>query len=245
MNRKYCQTCGAKVLATMRMCPACGGKELDTSPPNLAPPQQASSSGNSTSNAPRTSGNPATYGLGASAPVTSQIVPAGLGTRTAAYLLDFLILAFVSAVPVSVAYFLTLPQRGDGVSVLVAIAVLIAYVLPFAYFTVLPASKHQATYGKRAVGLKIVTVQGECLTKIQAFIRFLLMMVVPTAGLLAISLSFGSMALSYKEDLATSIGLAWLIAIPLIVLGPYMVAFFNPQKQTLYDLIVKTVVVKA
>jgi uncharacterized RDD family membrane protein YckC len=229
----------------MRMCPTCGGKDLDTNPPNLAPSPQVSSGGNSISNAPKVSGNQATYGQGTSTPGTSPIVPAGLGARTAAYLLDVLILTFVSAIPLGVAYFLTLPQRGEGVSVLVAVAVLVGYVLPFVYFTALPASKHQATYGKRAVGLKIVTVQGECLTKIQAFIRFLLTMVIPTAGLLAISFSFGSMALSYKDDLATSIGLAWLIAIPLILFGPYMVAFFNPLKQTLYDLIVKTVVVKA
>ena len=229
----------------MRMCPACGGKDLDANPPSLAPAQHAGSINNKSSNAQQTSGSPIAVAPGGSSQAISQIAPAGLGARTTAYLLDFLILAFVSAVPVGVAYFLTLPQRHDGVSVLVAIAVLVAYILPFVYFTVLPASKYQATYGKRAVGLKIVTVQGECLTKTQAFIRFLLTMVIPTAGLLAISFSFGSMALSYKEDLATSIGLAWLFAIPLILFGPYMVAFFNPLKQTLYDLIVKTVVVKA
>ncbi len=94
------------------------------------------------------------------------------------------------------------------------------------------------------MGLKLVTVQGERLTKAQAFIRVLLTMIIPIAGIIAVSLSFGGMAINYKEEFAASVGLALLIAIPAILIGPYLTVFFNPLKQTLFDLIVKTVVVK-
>lgn len=175
---------------------------------------------------------------------TQPMIPASLGARFLAYIIDLFILTVISAIPVTLAYLLTLPNRSQGMNLLMAVAVIAAYVLPFVYFTVMPASAHQATYGKKAMGLKLVTVQGERLTKAQAFIRVLLTMLVPIAGVVAVSISFGGMAINYKEELAASVGLAWLIAIPAILTGPYLTAFFNPLKQTLFDMIVKTVVVK-
>lgn len=228
----------------MRMCPSCGAKDFEPYPPTPQAVKQtvAPTSGNATPS----SGSAAQQlaGLFAPALTTLPIVPASLGARFVAYLIDLLILTVISAVPVTLAYLLTLPNRSQGMSVLMAVAVLAAYVLPFVYFTVMPASAHQATYGKKSMGLKLVTMQGERLTKAQAFIRVLLTMIIPIAGVVAVSLSFGGMAINYKEEFAASVGLAWLIAIPAILLGPYLTVFFNPLKQTLFDMIVKTVVVK-
>lgn len=108
----------------------------------------------------------------------------------------------------------------------------------------MPATKHQATFGKKWMNLKLLTIQGEQLTKTQAFIRVLITMLFPILGLIAMSISLGGMALNYKYELTSSIGVAWVLALPFIVLGPYITVFFNPLNQTLYDMIAKTIVVK-
>jgi uncharacterized RDD family membrane protein YckC len=226
------------------MCPSCGFKDFDATPPapQASLPTQTPAASNhsaSQSNAAQQSSH-----FFSSGQATTPIVTGSLGARLIAYFIDLLILTVISAVPVTLAYLLTLPNRSQGTSLFMAAAVLAAYVLPFVYFTVMPASTHQATFGKKAMGLKLVTVQGERLTKAQAFIRVLLTMIIPIAGIIAVSLSFGGMAINYKEEFAASVGLALLIAIPAILIGPYLTVFFNPLKQTLFDLIVKTVVVK-
>lgn len=232
----------------MRMCPACGAKDFDLNPP--LPPSPTASPGNQS---PLASTQPTTVNNSNAASALSStsiagsyttLIPGSLGARTVAYFIDAVILAVLSAVPVTLAYLLSLPNRNSDFSLATALGVMAAYLIPFVYYTVLPASSYQATYGKRAMGLKIVTLQGERLSKAQAFIRILLMMLLPIAGLVAISLSFGGMAIGYKDDLAASIGIAWLLTIPVILFGPYLTVFFNPLKQTLYDMIVKTIVVK-
>ena len=42
MAQQFCQGCGASLMPTLRMCPTCGSKNLDASPP-LSPPTQLSS----------------------------------------------------------------------------------------------------------------------------------------------------------------------------------------------------------
>lgn len=239
MNSKYCKNCGNKVLPTMRMCPACGAKEFDASPPVLSHNTQSTSApiAAPSTSLPLNSFNPSSGQL-------SVLIPAALGSRLVAALIDLVILAILQAIPVTIAYLLTLTIKNQEYSVLMVIAVLAAFVVPFVYHTVMPASQLRATYGKKWMGLKLVTIQGERLTKAQAFIRVLLTMVIPVSGLIAVSLSFGGMAANFKEELAASAGIALVLAIPLIIWGPYLTVFFNPLKQTLFDMIVKTIVVK-
>lgn len=230
----------------MRMCPACGAKDFDLTPPPISvtptplPTQQTGHQTIASASASAPSFN-AHSGTTSSA----SLVPATLGARFLAYMLDALILTILTAIPVTIGYLISLPSRNQDFHFTTTLGVLAAYVIPFVYFTVMPASFHQATYGKKAMGLRLVTVQGERLSKAQAFVRVLLTMVIPIAGLVAISISFGGMALGYKEEMAASIGVAWLLALPFILFGPYLTVFFNPLKQTLYDMIVKTIVVKA
>ncbi len=224
------------------MCPACGAKDFDANPPSAVSPVAAAPAYSApAAAATNQSFSPAAPNfVGAS----KSMVPASIGSRFVAYMIDAIILAVLSAIPVAIAYVLTLPTKNQGFSIIMALGMLIGYIIPFVYFTVMPASEERATYGKKAMGLKLLTVQGERLSKSQAFIRVLLTMVIPMTGLLAITISLGGMAVGYKDEFATSVGIAWLIAMPLIVFGPYVTAFFNPNKQTLYDMIVKTVVVK-
>ena len=94
------------------------------------------------------------------------------------------------------------------------------------------------------MGLKIVTLQGETLSKTQSFMRVLLTFLLPIAAIIAIVLSLGSMAFTYKDSMHESIGLAVILAIPFALWGPYLTIYFNPLKQTLFDLMVKTIVIK-
>jgi len=236
-------------MPTLRMCPSCGAKDFDLNPPavplastptHIHSPVQASQAGI----------NPSSKrfsGLNLSTPIGSLPIsmnPAPLGSRFLASSIDLVIVAILQAIPVSLAYLLTLPIKSQPFNPLMSLAVLAAFLIPFFYYTLMPASKYRATYGKKAMGLMLLTLQGETLTKIQAFIRVLLTMIIPVTGIIAISVSFGGMAANFKDDLAASAGIAWVIAIPLILWGPYLTVFFNPLKQTLFDMVAKTIVVK-
>ena len=94
------------------------------------------------------------------------------------------------------------------------------------------------------MGIKLATIQRERLTHAQAFVKFLIALLIAISELVSVSLSVGGFAMTYKEEFASSPGKALLIAIPTILIGPQLTVFFNSLKQTLFDIIVKTVVVK-
>jgi len=106
------------------------------------------------------------------------------------------------------------------------------------------AAPYSATLGKRWMGIKVVNVSGELLTRMQAFLRIMLTLLLPIAGGVAVTLSLGSMAMTYKDAMQDSIILAIVLALPLVVLGPYLLIFFNPLKQSLFDILMKTIVIK-
>jgi len=62
MAQQFCQGCGASLMPTLRMCPTCGSKNLDTNPPQAAPQvtptynQSASSSVSPTTSASQLKG---------------------------------------------------------------------------------------------------------------------------------------------------------------------------------------------
>jgi uncharacterized RDD family membrane protein YckC len=248
MKTKYCKNCGGKALATFRMCPSCGSKDFDSTQPSPITVAQQTTQSISTSVGSAGINVAANINYNSSNSTklvgTTALTPAPLGARTMAYVIDTLILAVLSTVPVAISYLLTLPYRNSEFSLAVSLGIIFAYLIPFFYHTVLPASKNAATYGKKIMGLKILTLQGEILSRSQAFIRILLIMLLPLVGVIAISLSLGGMAIGYKDSLAASIGVAWILTVPIVLIGPYLTVFFNPQKQTLYDIIVKTIVIK-
>ena len=62
MAQQFCQGCGASLMPTLRMCPSCGSKNLDTNPPQAAPQvtptynQSANNSSSSTTSASQLKG---------------------------------------------------------------------------------------------------------------------------------------------------------------------------------------------
>jgi uncharacterized RDD family membrane protein YckC len=176
--------------------------------------------------------------------LSGGLSPAPLFPRFCAYLIDAIIVSIIAAIPVAVASLLSIPIRSEGPSFLMSLAFLASFCLPYAYFTILHASKEQSTFGKRWLGMRIVTLQGETLSKTQAFMRVLLTFMLPIVAIIAILLSLGSMAFTYKDSMHESIGLAFILAIPVALWGPYLTIYFNPLKQTLFDLMIKTIVIK-
>lgn len=238
MNSKFCQSCGNKVMNTMRMCPSCGGKDFDSTYKN----------NNQTNN------NQQTYVTQTSATnsnnfnqtftQSSRIIPAPLVQRIVASIIDVIIVAVFQLIPITLAYILTISIRQDEINPIRVIGILIAVIIPFIYYTILPSSDLRATYGKKMMGLKLVTLQGEKISKPQAFTRVLLTMLIPITGIVVATLSIGGMASNLKSAFESSAIVAYFILIPIILWGPYLTIYFNPLKQTLYDMITKTIVIK-
>jgi uncharacterized RDD family membrane protein YckC len=243
MNSKYCQSCGNKVMNTMRMCPSCGGKDFDSAYKNN---NQASN--NQTNNIQQSYTAPASAtnsnNFNQTFAQATKIAPAPLVQRLVASIIDVMIVAVLQLIPITLAYILTLPLRQDEINPIRVIGILAAVMVPFIYYTILPSSDIRATYGKKIMGLKLVTLQGEKINKPQAFTRVLLTMLIPITGIIMATLSIGGMTSNLNSAFESSAIIAYVILIPIILWGPYLTIYFNPLKQTLYDMIAKTIVIK-
>ena len=96
---------------------------------------------------------------------------ASWGSRLGAYLLDVLIL-FVPLIVAIVLIAAADPDDESGLWIVAAILYLAALVLPFVYFTVMTGSERGQTYGKRALGIRVVDQQGERIGYGRAFGRY-------------------------------------------------------------------------
>ena len=76
-------------------------------------------------------------------------------SRVAAYLLDTFILLVPLAVILAI-LFAANPSDSSAAWGALVLAYLVTLVLPFAYFTVLTGNKRGATYGKRALSIRVV-----------------------------------------------------------------------------------------
>lgn len=131
-----------------------------------------------------------------------------------------------------------------GLGLFSGIGTLATLALPYLYFTLMHSSPKGATWGKAALGLRLITLQGEAVSKTTAFLRVLLQSVLPVCAYFVFAMSLGhilSQKLGWMDD---ALGWAALIGFLLIMLGPYAIVFFNPQRQTLFDQICKTRVVE-
>ena len=241
MTKNYCQNCSQKLMITLRMCHKCGSKDIGSVEPlkrnstqQTINPANAGTSTNSNNN---TSTN---VKLGK----ILNINPAPLGQRFLAFIIDTIAISILTTMPVLMAYLINMPFKEGSNNPLATIAFLASFVAPYIYYTVMHATPYSATLGKRWMNIKIINISGEGLTKMQAFLRILVTLLLPIAGGLAVTLSLGSMAMTYKEAMQDSIILAIVLALPLIFLGPYLLILFNPLKQSLFDILMKTIVVK-
>ena len=228
-------------MVTLKMCPTCGSKNIDSQAPlpksavqqTIMPTPSAS-----TTNINSSTNNFVNAGQGL------NFAPAPLGPRFLAFVIDTITVSIVASLPILFSYLVTLPFKEDAINPLAALGVLASLVAPYFYYTVMHAAPYSATLGKRWMGIKVVNVSGELLTRMQAFLRIMVTLLLPIAGGVAVTLSLGSMAMTYKDALQDSIILAILLALPLVVLGPYLLIFFNPLKQSLFDILMKTIVIK-
>ena len=234
MSKKYCQQCSMSLMPSLMMCPTCGGKSFGASPPAASSSQSL----------PNTTAN-ASSNLSTTSNPSFQFTPGSLGKRCIAYVIDIVIVAFIGIIPVIFSHLVT-ATLGSGVGSLVsAISLLAAVICPYLYFVILHSSSQQATYGKKWMGLRLIQTSGETVTRLQALLRLLYSSIVPFALIGIFALSIGGMALNYKEEMNSSIGIAFVIGTILILIGPFALAIFNPLKQTLYDFMVKTMVVQS
>jgi uncharacterized RDD family membrane protein YckC len=237
-------------MQTMRICPSCGSKAMSATPPahpvnspqgsSLTQSLNTGSSGlNTQSNHPSTNQSGVTFG------VATTLEPAGHLNRFLASVIDSLIVSILSGIPIAIAYLVSAAKSSsasaDPVSVFL---ILLAIIMPYTYYTIMHSSPKQATIGKSVMGLMILTTQGERLTKIQAFSRVMLTALVPVLGLIILVFTTAGIAGQYKDEIHASLYITLGLGILIVYLGPFMMVFFNQSRQTLFDLICKTIVVK-
>lgn len=242
MALQYCSSCGNGVMPTMRLCPSCGNRSFGPTPPTAAAPAPVG-----VSTPPTTAGN-WTGSTGGFSPAyraspALKFQPAGHWRRLFAYLLDYVIVTLIAGVLSAVAGFIGVFDSSAKGALSGGVILLGAAVVPFVYFTIMHSRDSGATWGKSAMGLRVVTLGGERLTRTQAFIRVLLTLLVPIAGWIVVGVTAAGTMSSDVEALK-GIGVATItIGVLAISFGPYLTVFFNPQRQTLFDLICKTCVI--
>ncbi|PNS08521.1 RDD family protein [Solilutibacter silvestris] len=145
-----------------------------------------------------------------------HVVDAGFWKRTAAYMIDGLLLGIVGyavQLPILLGAGLTSGSLGrGGFSAGMGIALTLAYLLPIAiqmmYYAWFHASEHQATLGKRAIGIKVTNMEGG------------------------------------RISFARGIGRYWAFMLSSFTFGiGFIMAAFTERKQALHDMIASTYVV--
>ena len=240
----HCSSCGNGVMPTIRLCPSCGHRSFSSTPPQVPHVAVASPSGVLP---PIAAGNWAASAGGSptsfAASPSLSLKPAGHWRRVFAYLMDYVIVTLIAGVFGAVAGVIGVFESSVKSTLSGGFFLLGAAIVPFIYFTIMHARETGATWGKSAMGIRVVTSGGGRLTSTQAFIRCLLTLLVPMAGTIVVSVTAAGAMSSDIEGLK-SIGVAAVIlGIIVAIYGPYITAFFNPQRQTLFDLICKTSVV--
>ena len=159
----FCLDCGTEVATQYRFCPSCGGRRLQMSGqppsrPNLAPvaaPPYASS-GFASSQPP-------------AVPVGTTTMYAGFWRRVAAYLIDT---GIFFALFVAIAVVLLLATSGTDLDRFDKPLNLLSFILGWLYFAQMESGPHQATIGKRAMGLRVCDLNGQRLSFANASGRY-------------------------------------------------------------------------
>jgi uncharacterized RDD family membrane protein YckC len=233
MDKKYCDKCGVSLMQTMRMCSGCGNKSFSSSP--VQPVKTTFTQSNASTYA---------YSGVVSQPNIGSLTPAGNWARLGAAIIDSFALTLLGFAIIAILGGLYFVTGSNNSSPYAAIYYLLLLPLHFAYFTYFHSSIKQATWGKQVAGIKVVKVTGESLTASQAFVRCLVQYSLPILGYVAIALSFAGAIGIFKDDGAAMAGMIVILGLIAVLVGPYITVFFNPQHQTLIDMICKTVVVK-
>lgn len=154
----FCQSCGAECAPTYRFCPRCGGANLANTPPGPGASAAAAMS----------AGISPTVAVSAQSHATNPINVttmryAGFWRRLFAYVLDHVIVLVAAFLVGFVIAILGLASALDSTGVEVFFNIL-GVVATWLYFALQESGTHQATLGKRALGLKVFDMQGQRLT---------------------------------------------------------------------------------
>lgn len=108
---------------------------------------------------------------------------ASFGRRLGAYLLDGMILSFTVSALAATGLFslfgleIDLSKLSDPAYSIMENKgyLLVTFIIGLLYYTILQSSKWQATVGKKIVGIKVVTLEGERISYFTALVRHLVM----------------------------------------------------------------------
>jgi len=70
-------------------------------------------------------------------------------------------------------------------------------------------------------------------------------MLLPIAGYVVLALSLVPMAANQNDAMNGAIAVAVVCGVVAILFGPFIMVYFNPQRQSLFDQICKTRVIKS
>jgi len=229
----------------MRLCPSCGNRSFSPTPPQASNAITSAGASTATSTPPASSrqGTPSVFSSSVTSSSALNFQPAGHWRRLFAYLLDYVIMFLIATALGAIAGLIGVFDTSVKGAISGGVVLLGAAVVPFVYFTIMHSRDSGASWGKAAMGVRVVTLGGERLTRMQAFIRVLLTLLVPIAGWIVVGITAAGTISSDVEALK-GIGTATIvIGILAISFGPYLTVFFNHQRQTLFDLICKTCVI--
>ena len=215
MENKFCDKCGNSVMASMRLCPQCGNKSFASSAP--ATPSVNSISRNIKNKIIQ----------------NENVIAADHFRRLIAYIID-LVIVYASAFILGFLFGATLGKL-LGHDNIKTIAGLFGIILTFVYFSYFHSSSSQATPGMKFMNLIIrSSINGSKLSGGQALLRFL------CHNVLALSGVFIWLIGESKGSASDSIIVIAALAPILITLT----VFFNEKRQTLYDIICNTEIIK-
>ena len=227
---KYCTSCGNKVYETFRICPSCGGQSFS-----------------SDLQVQTTVPSPPRVPLSLNSPMASHIpgfVAAGNWARLFAYVIDvvgFILVGVIFASVLGISIRWSTPSV--DINSLKALGNLSAWVVLVLYFTIFHSSKLQATPGKLAAGLRIVTLDGKSVSFARAFARSLLTIGVSFLGVVVMALLLWVFSYGQRSPAPFNITLAVLCGF-VTWYAPYLMLFFNKDRQTLFDRVCRTRVIK-
>lgn len=150
----YCQSCGAEARPSFRFCPACGGMHFS---PGAKGTAVQSSAGRACSTSTTTSRAMSPTPAIASSIDVSAMQYAGFWRRAAAFGLDQSIMIAVFSLPVALVF---KPGSEQALLLMNLLGVVVAWL----YYALQEASQHQATFGKRIVGLVVADMNGQRLS---------------------------------------------------------------------------------
>jgi uncharacterized RDD family membrane protein YckC len=244
MKSKFCTQCNTQVMSTLLICPSCGNRSFGDSPTMQPRPAPHSGHGNT----PQATSSQQAHTAQTFASTQPPIIPSGLvpahhGKRFFAYLIDYLIVTVAATIGGALVGLTSLAGTG-GTALGGGLLFLAVILLPFIYFTYFHSTEAGATLGKKAMKIKLVSSSGARVSAAMAFVRCLLTLVVPFVGYALVGLSTVSAIASGNEGMIGISAVAIVLGFFIAAFGPYLMIFFNNERQSLFDIMCRTRVVE-